>query len=192
MIEKFARVNQGHSIPFVREERVAHVIQSVAELKSRVCDLWHGTTYDAVPDILRCGLIPGGSRGNRNSVYIASLSPLDDEFKEVSRQGSDAFVQIDPVRLMELMPKGKVMQSANGSLLVNSPIPVAAFICIIAKRGGPHTMLWHRSVHGVIPASVGPAVKALQRGQWVNSQGRWGKTAHKPGGETISTSGLVM
>ena len=62
MIQKFARVNQGHSIPFVREERVAHVIESVAELKSRVCDLWHGTHFDAVPDILRRGLVPGGKR----------------------------------------------------------------------------------------------------------------------------------
>ena len=91
LIEKFIRVNQGHSIPFVREERVAHVIESAAELKSRVCDLWHGTSYDAVPDILRSGLVPGGRGGGRNSVYLATLAPWDDDFGEVSRYGSDAF-----------------------------------------------------------------------------------------------------
>ena len=42
------------------------------------------------------------------------------------------------------------------------------------------------------PVSVGPAVKALQRGQWNKSQGRWGKVAHEPGGEKIPTSGLEL
>ena len=42
----------------------------------------------------------------------------------------------------------------------------------------------------MIPVSVGPSVKALQRGQWANSQGRWGKMTHGPGGDEIPTSGL--
>ena len=42
----------------------------------------------------------------------------------------------------------------------------------------------------MIPVSVGPSVKALQRGQWVKSQGRWGKMTHGTGGEKIPTSGL--
>ena len=91
---------------------------------------------------------------------------------------------------MELVPRGKVVQTANGTLLVNATIPPAAFICVDMKRSGPRTMLWHRSVTGLVPVSVGPAVKALQRGGWVISEGFWGKKTHKSSGDKISASGL--
>ena len=189
------RANQGLSIPFVREERVAHVISTARELKARVCSVWHGTFYKSVPEILRRGLMLGGPASNRSSVYFAPLSPLDDDFGEVSRGGSETFIQIDPERLMELVPRGKVMQTANGTLLVNHVVPAAAFYCILAKRSeGPLTMIWHRSVNGMIPASVGPAVKSLQCGSWSNSShGHWSKTTRTgPGGSQTPTSGLAI
>jgi len=115
VIASFVRVNQGSSIPFVREDRVAHVISSLDDMKDRVSDVWHGTRFDLVPEILRAGLLPGGPRGTRNSVYLSPLAPWDDEFKEVSRSGSDAFVQIDPVKLMELVPKGYLRRPSFAS-----------------------------------------------------------------------------
>ena len=160
-----------------------------------MCGVWHGTFYQLVPEILRRGLLPGGPANNRSSVYFAPLGPLDDDFREVSRGGSETFVQLDPDRLMELVPKGKVMQTANGTLLVNCVVPLAAFYCIMARRGrGPLTLVWHRSVNGQVPASVGPAVNSLTCGSWsTSSHGNWSKTTRtgRSGGQN-PMSGIAI
>ena len=133
----------------------------------------------------RTGLQPGGLYSTRNSVYLAPLTPWDDEFRNLSRSGSDTFVQIDPAKLLKLVPKGKVMQTANGTILVNVVIPPAAFVCVDTVKKGPHQIMWHRSVAGMFPTSVGPAVKGMQRGGWSMQDGRWTRNPARPSGESI-------
>ena len=71
----FIRANQGHTIDFVREDRVAKVKLSLDELVPCIRNIWHATKWEHMSNILKEGLIPGGQRRGRNSVYLSPLEP---------------------------------------------------------------------------------------------------------------------
>ena len=159
--ELFIRANQGHDLRFVREERVAKSCRNLDVLRDSIEDLWHVTREDNLDGILRKGLLPGGARSSRNSVYLSSVSPWVDGFKAVTREYCSVFVRVDPVKLSESVPSGSIMQTANGTVLVRSTIPPRALVCVLVRRpGSPNFLqLWHRDVADQPPSSSGPSCR---------------------------------
>ena len=86
-------------------------------------DLWHVTREVNMDGILREGVLPGGEKSSRNSVYLSSMSPWVGGFKGVTREYISVFVRVDPAKLMSCVAPGAVMQTANGTILVRGRIP---------------------------------------------------------------------
>lgn len=59
----YIRASQGHTIPFLVEERFSAPRPDAEALKDTTIALWHGTTKANVKSILEIGLLPGGPSG---------------------------------------------------------------------------------------------------------------------------------
>ena len=156
----FVRANQGHSIGFVREDRIGTPIRSATELPSSVVDLGHATEPSCIKSILKAGILPGGALGGRNSVYLSPVEPWHEEFKNTARSSSNYFVQIDPVVLMNTVESDAVVQTANSNILVRGEVPPKAIIKILTLRAGRgYVHVWHRELADQMPSSAGPSTR---------------------------------
>ena len=154
----FIRANQGHSIGFVREDRIGTPIKTSTDLISRVVDLWHATEQSCIKSILTGGILPGGALGGRNSVYLSPVEPWHEEFKNTARNSSNYFVQIDPVVLMDTAESDAVVQTANSNILVRGKVPPKAIIKILTLRANKgYVHVWHRELADQLPSSAGPS-----------------------------------
>lgn len=78
---EFIRASQGHSLPFIAEERLATPRPDAITLKSATVALWHATNKAFVKRILDNGLVTGGTRCRREAVHIAPVPFWDEDYK---------------------------------------------------------------------------------------------------------------
>lgn len=68
----FIHASQGHSLPFVVEERLPAPRLDIESLLSTTQGLWHGMQRANLLSILDNGLNPGGTKSRRKAVLVSN------------------------------------------------------------------------------------------------------------------------
>ena len=173
MTWEFVRVAQGHSLEFIRMERLALRSPDMHVMRKLNQGLWHHTEAKNVESILMTGIQPA----NR-PVHLAFLAPWNPEASTAYRAGASTygvFFRVDLDRLYDVVRRDSVFVSTSGSVLCVDAIPSYCIESVITLNpvSRVYTHLWHRSWMADVPTQVairGNAPAALRKRDEIRAQ----------------------